>query len=254
MRVLKRFLIVGMVAVLGLTGCSSKEPERIDRKTEAEADKAEKKKADKKEEKEEEQEKEEKSEDKKNKSKAKGTPVTSLTIDTTTVYLENITLRELVIFLQKGGYSYDGLDNKIDPNAERNIEIKNKSGREVLRVDIYNPSNEEDIYSNCKIRAINMRENMSNIYFLNGKINTESKSKEIRKAFDNLGIEYEEDYLIAMTTAANGSIPTTAEMGEEEMPYRGITELPTGQEVSIVIRGNVNEWRTVRIELPVIYE
>lgn len=252
MKVLKRFLIIGMIGVLGLTGCSAKSFDRTDRIAKEETEKTEKKKTAAKEEKE---DKEEKNEDKKKKGKADGTPVTSLTIDKTTVYLENLTLRELVIFLQKAGYSCDELDRKLGPNEKAYLEIENSDGDNAVEVSIYNPSNEEDISSNGKISRIRMRKSEDDIYFLNGKINDKSKTRQIKNAFNDLEIEYEEHYYGETTAyAPNGSVPTTAAIGEEDIPYWGKAKLPAGQEAVIEIDKSRDGWRSVTIELPLIYE
>lgn len=239
---MKRFislLLIGSLAILGLSGCSAPSEEPEPRET-VEVHKT----------------KEEITEEETTASPPKGLAVSSLTLCGKTLYLETTTLRELVIFLQNAGYTCESLGAKLKPGKKDWVTLSSSEGA-VISLTIYNPKNEEITYSDCKISDFYIpypEKTTEDLYVLNGLVNTRSGDRDVAQAFEQLGIEYRKtDSLMPPTAAPDGSTtPTPAE--NESKIFIAAQPLTTGQEVQIEIDKLRNGARTISISLPILYE
>lgn len=243
MKLLNLALLIGSTSVLCLAGCSSSPEEPAAWKT-TEKTAAEKITAEKT--------------TKEGQAKAsakKGLAVSSLTLNGETIYLENATLRELVVFLQMGGYSYEGLGNKLEPGERTDVTVSYKQGGDII-LHIYNAKNETIVYGDCKIESFyiaHSKKANESLYTLNGLVNVRSDDREIAQAFEKLGIEYDIGSPYPTTAAAQEDSAATFPQNETE-EFTAREALSTGHDVEINISQMYDGARNIHISLPILYE
>lgn len=239
-------LIILFIAVLGMSGCSqqvtvSETETKIEKESEADTTN-------------------ETIKSKTSPETEKGLDITSLTIDGETVYLENLTLRDLVIFLQKAGYTCEVLGTKLEPGMSEWVSVTSRDDDDIS-LTIYNSKNEEITYGDCRIQSLyfsNPKEMSESIYVLNGLVNTKSDTQEVIQAFRDLGIEYNKKEPLPQTTAfaeEEIELPTINNTIVEETDFFIAKEtFPTGQEAEIEIYKMSSGTRSIAISLPMIYD